>query len=334
MNTFMLKNKINQYTSVSNVFIDKYMISAPGEYVKVYLLGLRHCLSGEIGISASEMSTLLNLLESDILKAWTYWNTEGVVDFKGLATPGNYAIEFLDLYNISQNDQVDLTNASINILQELSNTSIQDMMQDIEKLLGRTLSNKEIHMYLNWQKEYSFSPEMILLLIQYCTSKGKSDYRYIETVAIAWHDAKIKDIDEAQSFIKKREDVWIKIRKILKYLGFNSSEVMKPQEDMLIKWLNTYNFPLDVIYKACDICFERLNKAEFKYIDGILNSWYKENIRTIEDVDMKDRQKPKYVPNKNKYSSNSKPDTFSNRKQRSYDLDKIEKTLLGWDEND
>jgi DnaD/phage-associated family protein len=330
----MLKNKINQYTCLSNIFIDNYMISAPGEYVKIYLLGLRHCLSGEIGITASEMSSLLNLLESDILKAWGFWNDKGVVAFNELDNSGNYSIEFLDLYNILKPDVLDLPNNNVNILQELSSTSIQDMMQDIEKLLGRSLSNKEIHMYLNWQKEYNFSPEMILLLIQYCTSKGKSDYRYIETVAIAWHDAKIKDVDEAQTFIKKREDVWVKIRKVLKYLGFNASEVMKPQEEMLIKWLNVYKFELDIIYKACDICFERLNKPEFKYIDGILNSWYKDNIRTIQDVDMKDRQKPKYSPNKNKYSSNNKPDTFSNRKQRSYDLDKIEKTLLGWDDND
>ncbi|SHH36769.1 helix-turn-helix domain-containing protein [Clostridium grantii] len=38
---------------------------------------------------------------------------------------------------------------------------------------------------------------------------------------------------------------------------------------------------------------------------------------------------------KNNYSSNKSnqyKDSFSNRKQRSYNLDKIERTLLGWDE--
>lgn len=334
MSTFMLKNKINVYTSVSNLFIDKFMISAPGEYVKVYLLGLRHCLSGEIGITSSEISSQLNLLESDVLKAWNYWNEVGVVSFKKLDKMNNYRIDFIDLYNTNQNEAPE---EDINLLQELSNNSIKDMMKDIEKLLGRTLSNKEITMYLSWQKDYQFLPEMILLLIQYCISKGKNDYRYIEKVAISWHDANIKNIAEAQVFIKKREDIWIKIRKVLKYLGFNSNEVMKPQEEMLVKWFNVYNFPLEIIYKACDICFERLNKAEFKYIDGILNSWYKDNISSIEDIEKRDRQRNKFTNKKNntyKYNSNGKADSFSNRKQRSYDLDKIEKTLLGWDDND
>ncbi|GAA0178168.1 DnaD domain protein [Clostridium sediminicola] len=331
MSTFMLKNKINTYTSVSNQFIDKFMISAPGEYVKVYLLGLRHCLSGEIGISSSEISNQLNLLESDVLKAWNYWNDIGVVSFKKLDQMNNFRLEFIDLYNNNK----EIPEEDINLLHELSNNSIKDMMKDIEKLLGRTLSNKEIAMYLSWQKDYQFLPEMILLLIQYCISKGKNDYRYIEKVAISWHDANIKNIAEAQSFIKKREDIWVKIRKVLKYLGFNSNEVMKPQEEMLIKWFNIYNFPLEIIYKACDICFERLNKAEFKYIDGILNSWYKDNLRTIEDIEKKDRQRTKFTNKKaNNYNSSAKPDSFSNRKQRSYDLDKIEKTLLGWDDND
>lgn len=336
MSTFMLKNKINEYTLISNLFIDKYMISAPGEYVKVYLIGLRHCLSGEIGISSSEISNSLNLLESDVLKAWNYWNEVDVISFRKLDKEGNYGIDFIDLYNKKEKDEVAVAE-NINILHELNNDSIKDMMQDIEKLLGRSLSSNEISMYLSWQKDYQFSPEMILLLIQYCVSKGKNDYRYIEKVAISWHDSKIKNVGEAQTFIKKREDIWVKIRKILKYLGFNSNEVMKPQEEMLVKWLNVYHFPLEIIYKACDICFERLNKAEFKYIDGILNSWYKDNIQSIEDVEKKDRQKSKFKstkPNNYKYNSNNKPDSFSNRKQRSYDLDKIEKTLLGWDDND
>ena len=161
------------------------------------------------------------------------------------------------------------------------------MLQDIEKLLSRPLSSSEMEMYISWQKEFNFSPEIILLLIQYCASKGKTDSRYIEKTALAWFDAKIKNMDDAQAFITKHEDKWVKIRKILKYLGVRDGEVMKPQEDLIVKWIYTYNFSLDIIFKACNVCFERINKADFKYIDGILTSWSKEGIKTLEDVDEK-----------------------------------------------
>ena len=121
--------------------------------------------------------------------------------------------------------------------------------------------------------------------------KRKIDSRYAEKIALAWYDSKITTIEDAQTFIKKHEDKWINIRKILNYLGIKDAEVMKPQEDMLDKWINIYKLPVDVILKACDICFERLNKAEFKYIDGILTSWYKEGIKTLEDIAKKDIKK-------------------------------------------
>ena len=46
MSTFMLKNSANNFTPVNNVFIDKYMLKARGEFVKVYILLLKYSMSG------------------------------------------------------------------------------------------------------------------------------------------------------------------------------------------------------------------------------------------------------------------------------------------------
>ncbi|MEA4827277.1 DnaD domain protein [Clostridium sp. JNZ J1-5] len=326
MSTFMFKHKNTEYTPVSNIFIDNFMSKARGEYIKVYLLGLRYCLSGELGVNSSSIANTLQLLESDVMNAWNYWNEQGIIKITQIDTMGNYAIEFLEL-----NTSIEESDDSISLLSELKNTSIKDMMEDIEKLLGRPLSNREMTMYLTWQKDFGFSPELILLLIQYSVSKGKTDYRYIEKIAIAWHDSKIKTVDDAQSFIKMHEDKWISIKKILKYLGIQNTDIMKPQEQMIEKWLNVYKFSPELIYKACDICFERLNKTEFKYIDAILNNWFTSDIKTLEDIEKKDKIKGNFK--KNVYN-NGKNDSFNNYEQRSYDFDELEKKLLGWDTND
>lgn len=332
MSTFVFKSKDSNYTPVSNVFIDKLMPKARGEFVKVYLLGLKYCVSGELGVSSQIMASALHLLETDVLNAWNYWNDENAIKMVPIDNMGNYNIDFLDL-SISPDEQSE----NINLLEELNKNSIKDMLQDIEKLLGRPLSSKEMTMYIGWLKDLNFPPEIILILIQYCASKGKTDCRYIEKIALSWFDAKIKTIDDAQSFIKKHEDKWIKIRKILNYLGIKDAEVMKPQEDMLNKWINTYKFPMDVIYKACEICFQRINKADFKYIDGILTSWDKDNIKTVEDVDKKNVKKTYHKNNTNNTNNlnyknnNSSNSTFNNFEQRNYDFEDLEKKLLGWD---
>ena len=111
---------------------------------------------------------------------------------------------------------------------------------------------------------------------------------------------------------------------------------MKPQEELLNKWLFTYNFDLPLIQKACDICFQRLNRADFKYIDGILTKWFNDNLKTLEDVAIKDKKFKS--ANKNNYSKNNNTSNkglgFNNFEPRSYDYDSLEKKLLGWDKDD
>lgn len=322
----MFKNKSNNYTPVSNVFIDKYMPKARGEYVKVYLLGMKYCISGEPGANSAMLAGTLHLLETDLMNALNYWNDEGVIKLTPIDNMGNYNIEFLDL-----EDTPAEKNDNVNLLRELDNNTTKDMLQDIEKLLGRPLSAKEMQMYISWISDFNFPPELILLLIEYCVSKGKTDYRYIERIAVTWDENKISTIEDAQSYIKKHEDKWVNIRKILNYLGIKDAEVMKPQEQLLEKWLSSYSFSLDVIYRACDISFNRINKADFKYIDAILTNWYKDGIKTVTDIDTKDIKKKNY---KKSSGTTGVRTNFNDYEQRSYDYDELEKKLLGWDKDD
>ena len=336
MSTFMLKDSNLSFTPVSNVFIEKYMPAARGEFIKVYLLLLRYNTSREPGISGTVLATSLNLLESDVMNALNYWNDQGAIRLVPIDSMNNFNIEFLSL----EEPTIGVSN-NVNLLDTLLNNSeTTGMLKDIEKIVARPLSSKEMETYLSWQRDFSFTSELILILIEYCASKGKSDYRYIEKVALSWNDMKITTINQAQQYIKQTEDKWIKIRKILSYLGLKNSEIMKPQEELLNKWLSTYNFSLELIQKACDICFERLNRADFKYIDGILSKWYKDNIKTLEDVAVKDRQ---FKSNYNKQNSNTNKTNnnknnnnlgFNNFESRDYDYDSLEKKLLGWDTDD
>jgi DnaD/phage-associated family protein len=325
----MLKNTDLKFTPVSNVFIEKYMAKARGEFVKVYLLMLKYNTSNEPGVNGSILASSLNLLESDVMNALNYWNDQGVIKLVPIDRMNNFNIDFLPL------EEDTPPSKEVHLLDALNNTGTTDMLRDIERILSRPLSTKEMEIYLGWQNDFSFTSELILILIEYCASKGKSDYRYIEKVALSWHDLGIKSIGEAQTYIKQAEDKWIKIKKILTYLGLRNTEVMKPQEELLDKWISIYKFDLPVIQKACDICSQRLNRADFKYIDGILSKWFNDNIKTVEDVATKDKQfKSNY--NKSKYSKNNNNNGvgFNNFEPRSYDYDSLEKKLLGWDNDD
>lgn len=332
MSTLMLKSNPLNYTPVSNIFIEKYMPNARGEFIKVYLFLLKYNVANEPGVNCSILATSLNLLESDVMNALDYWHDQGLLKLTAIDNMNNFSIDFLELNEYEEHKEV-------NILEALDSKETTSMLKEIELILARPLSTREMQTYLSWQKEFSFSSELIMLIIEYCKSKQKSDFRYIEKVALAWNDINIKTIDEAQAYIKETEDKWIKIRKILSYLGIKNTDVMKPQQDLLEKWIFTYKFDIPLIHKACDICFERLNRADFKYIDGILSNWFSKNLKTLDEVAIKDKQtRANYAKNSynNKFNNSNKNNNpgFNNFEPRSYDYDSLEKKLLGWDNDD
>ena len=80
----------------------------------------------------------------------------------------------------------------------------------------------------------------------------------------------------------------------------------------------------------------RLNRAEFKYIDGILSNWNKNNLKTLEAIAEKENKLSPSSINKSNYTSNnSKRMNNSNiNVTASKAHDTLEQELLGWYDND
>ena len=78
MKTLTLSTEqFNNDTIVSNVFLDRYMCDANGEFVKVYLYLLRSMTLGNVGLS--DIADRLNLTEKDVVRALRYWDTQNVL---------------------------------------------------------------------------------------------------------------------------------------------------------------------------------------------------------------------------------------------------------------
>ena len=67
-------------------FINKYIISANATYVKVYLYGLAKCYEGNEDVSNAQIAEALDILETDVSKAWRYWKKVGLVHSEGQGT--------------------------------------------------------------------------------------------------------------------------------------------------------------------------------------------------------------------------------------------------------
>ena len=67
------------YTSrVENLFISEFMPDAPGDYVKVFLLGLMYAQYNE-EMDSRKIAISLGLSEDEVEEAWIYWASRGVI---------------------------------------------------------------------------------------------------------------------------------------------------------------------------------------------------------------------------------------------------------------
>lgn len=83
MKPLILKNKYQiNATLVANDFIDHYMSKANGEFVKVYLFLLRHLDDPYSQLTISAIADSLDNTEKDILRAFRYWESEGLLSLE------------------------------------------------------------------------------------------------------------------------------------------------------------------------------------------------------------------------------------------------------------
>ena len=70
------KSDISEGLIISSGFVDEHMISANGEFVKVYLFLVRR--AGR-EVELWEIADALHMLESDVGRALKYWKSKGVL---------------------------------------------------------------------------------------------------------------------------------------------------------------------------------------------------------------------------------------------------------------
>ncbi|HCX64023.1 MAG TPA: DNA replication protein DnaD [Eubacteriaceae bacterium] len=300
-------------TLLENIFINHYMPKAPGDFVKVYLLGLKYSQSQNLpDISNRVIAKTLKILESDVVKAWEFWQNEGIIKIEPDRNNDQQKIKY---YNIaSLMIQGKKTSISMKNPKQKKESFIEGMYRSIEYIFARPLSSKELKTIESWRQDFHFTPQMIILLIEYCVDKGKKDFNYMNTVARSWRDRNITNEDLALEHIEKTNKRWKNYYAILKYLGFRR-QPSQPETQMMDKWLDTYGQSMDLIYEACKR-MSGIGKPNFKYLDTILSDWYKNGITTPEEANQKDTKAARSHSNDNDDSPQVK-----------YDYDLIEEKL-------
>ena len=342
-----------EVTSISNVFFDQYMPRANGEFVKVYLYLVRMTGAGTLPLSLCGIADRLNYTEQDVLRALRYWEAENLLalaydeegSLSGItvilpcpaypvsrvsAAPGipagNPAGEGLPpeapvSYPLSSSER----RISPQRMRELKeNDDIKELLFIAQRYLGKMLSPSEAGKLLYFYDELHFTTDLIEYLIEYCASKEHKSIRYIEKVALAWYEEGITTVKAArQSVSSYHRDYY----EILKAIGQGGRHPIDAEISLMKKWIETYQFPMEIIREACTRTVMNTKQPSLKYTDGILSRWHTEGVRSAEDIARLDEAHDK---DRQDTPSSKKPRTnaFNSFDQRKYSDEELEKKLL------
>lgn len=345
-------------TVLDNEFIDHYMVRANGEYIKVYLLLLRHMNQSSGYLSVSELADLLECTEKDILRALRYWKSEGLLDYlddtpddpspkstapSPAASSGLHDVQSGYMTSSIPADSVSDSAAlasTTNIQQYRSRkerAEFKELLFVAEQYLGKTLSATDIDQITYFYDTLNMSAELIEYLIEYCVENGHKSMHYINKVALSWHEENITTVNLAKtsSFLYNKNCYCVLNAYGIKGRGPAASEIA-----YIRKWSEEYGFALEVILEACDRTMNSIHQPSFDYTDSILKRWKDKNVRQLKDIDAvdadyrKEKERAKELAKERKRQQqtqkpvNSQNNKFNNFDGRSYDMNDLERRLV------
>lgn len=271
-----------EYISIPKTFILSHMRDADGAYVKVYLF-VSALAEEKREMSVSEIASELNLTENDVLDALDYWKANGVMEERdnALVLVGRIPMP-PEISSPVKKEGIKPEYDSKLVSTQISGTpELSDMVSLAQEIFGRILTKAEMESMFWFYDGLHFSPEAILLLLEYCVSKGKTSMKYIEKVAIAWNEAGAKDADSVYSIIQNEQQKNGYLYAVRKVLGIADRALSQSEEKYLMKWRNDCGMNEDMVIHAYDCCITQIAKLSFPYMDKIIERWHKQGIHDV-----------------------------------------------------
>lgn len=331
MKTLTLTNQAKKTVTVlENEFIDRYMPKANGEYVKVYLMLLRHLDESASLPAPSRLADLLECTEKDILRAFKYWEGQGLLEYKEEAPDRSLQAEVSPSEASLTVAPVSSTDKSVNTRKHGNRKEFKELLFVAEQYLGKTLSATDINAITYFYETLQMSADLIEYLIEYCVENGHKSIHYIQKVALSWHSQDIRTAEQAKTnSVLYNKNCY----SILNAYGIKGRAPAASEIAYIRKWHEEYAFSLEIILEACDRTMNMIHQPNFEYTDSILKNWYKKNVHTLEDVSVLDAAFTRAKADKARQQTTqpSKPsgrNKFNNFENRSYDMNDLERRLI------
>lgn len=300
-------------TMVPDIFISDIMPHLPADAVKVYL----YCVFlSKYGKEArpEDLAAKLGMTVESVYATFTMLEREELI----IRTPQVISLTDLKEREVSRlYRKKTSSDASEAVSRTAMNIRRNQCVDSINKMFFQGIMAPSWYTSIDhWFETFQFDEDVMVSLFKYCYDRNALNAKYIEKVGATWSARGITNHWELEKYMELSEKVNELGNQISRKLRL-SRKLTSYEERYLETWLNEYGFDMDIIDLALEKTTGKTN-PNFRYIHGVLTGWYKDGLRTKEQIlaasqaaVSNERRKPaEALPRRDNFMQRSYDDAF------------------------
>ena len=279
---------------VPNEAAENLKLCSAGQ-LRVLLLALSR---GGAEITPETVSNELSVTTEDARDLLDYWVNRGILSSDGQTPavsvpkePGkSVSSESREEAAVRKPPEVKPTMKEVERLQK-EDADVAFVLTEAERILGTSFTCADT-MTLTWLVTWAgVSAEVLITVVEYCSSEGKKSMRYIQKTALEWLDAGIDTIEKAEERLRVLKEAKSWEGEVKRQLGIYGRNLVTKEKEFCEDWHRLGISP-ELIHAAYENSIMKTGKLSFPYINKILVSWKQKGISTPEEAAAENKAKP------------------------------------------
>lgn len=305
----------NQVFAVPTALVDRHLKLAGKEQLQAILWILRH--AGE-HFTKEMLADALDISTDNALDALEYWQNMGLLAGRGgdlhplpqedtetaeptaANVPVKPVVESAPIapevtpaqqepVKLPRKHRFEKPDMAYLVKRREDSEAIQYLLQEAESILG-LLSPAMSSVLVASVDDYGLPAEVVMMLVNYAVSIGKTDARYLNAVAQDWAESSIFTLEAAEEKLQELSDKRLAWSKVSSVAGLQKRVPTKKEEENAYRWVCEWKFSTDMIAAAYERCVDNTGKFSAAYINKVLERWHRMGFATVEAVEENERK--------------------------------------------
>lgn len=263
--------------TLPSAVVDQHLKFAKAEHIKVLLYIMRN-MSQEI--AETEIADYCGVSEFDVKEALLYWADTGILLPKDKPMINEKKSE---QKSVNRNDKP----TRLDVAKRFDDPKVRFLIREAEIKFGRGLKSNEQSTLVWIYDDLGLDVSVIMLIIEYASSKKRANITFIESTAVDWVKRGIDNITLADAELKRMaiaEQAWGIVSSVF---GLEKRKPSKKETELAYMWLDEWKLSPQMLERAYEECVNKKSKFSLSYTAKILENWHSKGYKTPDEIENK-----------------------------------------------